>query len=111
LDKIQKSIATEGYRYAIYRRGLARALFATGDVEAAKAMAAEAREERDAGSIRLDLERERALAQQLEIRLSLEAGDTSRADRLIGTYERRWGRAELADLRADPDASPDIRSE
>lgn len=107
MDKIKTSIATEGYRYAIYRRGLARVLYATGDVDAAKAMAAEAREERDAGSIRLDLERERALAQQLEIYLSLETGDSSRADRLIGNYERRWGRAELADLRA----SPDIRSE
>jgi tetratricopeptide (TPR) repeat protein len=111
VDKIEQSIATEGYRYAIYRRGLAHALFETGDADAARAMATEARQQRDAGSIRLDLERERALALQLEIRLALEVGDAKEADQLISEYERRWGRAELAELRAGPNVAVDDRTE
>lgn len=110
LDKLEKSIATEGYRYAIYERGLASALEDAGDPERARAMATLARKARDAGNIRLDLERERAMAQRLEIRLAQNAGDVAGAAELIADYERRWGGVELAELRDDP-ADPNLASD
>ncbi len=106
--KIRKAIATEGYRYAIYKRGLAEALHQAGDVKAAIAMAAEARHERDSGNLRLDLERERALAQQLEIRIAHQSSDTAGADKLIDEYVRRWGGAELSDFTASSADEPDV---
>lgn len=107
---IRKAIAMQGYRYAIYERGLAEALRGAGDLEAAIAMAAEARQERDPGNPRLDLERERALAQRLEISLARQRGDAARAARLIEDYERRWGGAELSDLDAGSASEADSAS-
>ena len=71
-------------------------------------MAAEARVERDPGNLRLDLERERALAQQLEIRIAHQSSDTTGADKLIEEYVRRWGGAELSDFTASPADEPDV---
>lgn len=102
IESIQRSIATEGYRYSIYELGLARALFEAGRAAEARTHAGRSRISRDAGNIRLDLERDRALAQQLEIRLARAAGDAAAADELIADYERRWGRAGLDALQAGP---------
>ena len=103
LDAIRRAMATEGYRYSIYQLHLAHALLAAGKLEEARAAAGQARVSRDPGDIRLDLERDRALAQQLEIQLARRAGDTDTASALIEDYERRWGRAELDAMRAGPD--------
>ena len=71
-------------------------------------MAAEARHERDSGNLRLDLERERALAQQLEIRIAHQSSDTAGAEKLIDEYVRRWGGAELAEFTASSADEPDV---
>lgn len=110
VDKIRSAIDMNGYRYAIYERALAEALHATGQLNAAIAMAAKAKRERDSGNLRLDLERERALAHRLEIKLVQESGDLARAGELIDAYVQYWGRAELgepgdvADRRSRPAA-------
>jgi prophage DNA circulation protein len=91
-----------GYRYAIYERALAEALHATGQLNAAIAKAALAKQERDSGNLRLDLERERALAHRLEIELVQESGDLARAGELIDAYVQRWGKAELGDVADRP---------
>ena len=69
ISKIEDAIALDGYRYAIYEFGLAQALSAAGQLDAAKEKAAVAAQERDAGNIRLDLERDRTMARRLETRL------------------------------------------
>ncbi|MBT8101006.1 MAG: hypothetical protein KJO82_14725, partial [Gammaproteobacteria bacterium] len=102
IDTIRRAIDTEGYRYAIYQLGLARALLAGNQAEEALRHAGQARMSRDAGNIRLDLERDRAMAQLLEIRLTTAAGDSNKAGELIQDYERRWGRAELDAMQAGP---------
>ncbi|MDH3587893.1 MAG: tetratricopeptide repeat protein [Gammaproteobacteria bacterium] len=101
---IEQAIAMEGYRYAIYKRSLAEALHRSGNTAAAISLAAQASKERDGGDIRLDLERDRALARQLEIRLRRYSGDQTGANKLLRDYQRRWGGAGLAGLQPAVDA-------
>ena len=73
LAKLDNAIALEGYRYALYELGRARALLATEEYDAAVSVARQLTSARDPGDLRLDLEYDRASA----ARLAAEAGQLS----------------------------------
>jgi tetratricopeptide (TPR) repeat protein len=91
--RLREAVALEGYRYALYRLGLATALSTAGHhVEAAK-LAAEAAADRDPVDPRLDLELDRRRALLLEASIWADAGVTERARPLADAFLELWARA------------------
>lgn len=91
---LRESLAIEGYQYALYRLGLARALLASGELDEALALARAARVEREANDIRLDLELERTRALLVEARIQQARGDTDTARELAHAFLTRWQNAD-----------------
>lgn len=95
--ELRQSVELNGYRYAIYRAGLARALLAAGDLEKALEEARLATQPLDPVEPRLDLEvdRRRALLVLAEVQSAL--GRTKDAKSTLEEFLKLW-------KNADPDA-------
>jgi class 3 adenylate cyclase/tetratricopeptide (TPR) repeat protein len=100
--ELEKARTLEGFRYAIYDLGYAKALHAAGRVEDSLALSEQALKSRDPGDLRLDLEWDRARASEFAIRLALESGATMRAEELTSEHKRRWGRLEPVSANSKP---------
>ena len=102
LSAIETALELEGYRYAIYDLGYARALDRAGRLNDAYAAAERSLTARDPGDVRLDLEWDRARAHEFAIDLATRMGKTSAAEHLSAILEKRWGRPEPAAARSKP---------
>ncbi|HEX5788564.1 MAG TPA: tetratricopeptide repeat protein [Woeseiaceae bacterium] len=97
---LESAVDGDGYPYSIYELGLARHRAATGDLDAAIMLAAEAAAKRDPGDPRLDLELDRARAQVLLAELLAESGEPSRAAAEARRFVELW--------QAAPAGSPEL---
>jgi tetratricopeptide (TPR) repeat protein len=92
-DRLQAALDMQGYQYAVYKLGRAESLQATGNLEEALALAAEAESERDSGDLRLDLELDRALAILLQAEIHAEQGDRASAQEHARRFIDLWRNA------------------
>ena len=87
---LNRVLALPGYQYAIYKLGLAHALFAAGKHAEALEQARAAATERDAGDLRLDLEVDRSRALLLEAEALAALGKSSEAKDRARVFLKRW---------------------
>jgi tetratricopeptide (TPR) repeat protein len=87
---LQAAVDQADYQYAVYKVGLALLYRATGDLDVAAKLAAEASIERDPGDLRLDLELDRARAQLLHAEILAERGARNDAREQAHQFLERW---------------------
>jgi serine/threonine-protein kinase len=92
-DRLQAALDMQGYQYAVYKLGRAESLQASGNLEEALALAAEAESERDPGDLRLDLELDRALAILLQAEIHAQQGDNASAQEQARRFIDLWRNA------------------
>ncbi|MBT8077493.1 MAG: tetratricopeptide repeat protein [Gammaproteobacteria bacterium] len=92
-ESLTRVVEMQGYDYAIYRVGLARAALELGEYEEAATHAASAMRLRDPGDLRLDLELDRSLAQLLYAEILAAWGRRSEASRQLHSFIGRWRHA------------------
>ncbi len=90
---LEQVVTLPGYRYAIYKLGLARALSADGRNEEALVAVREAVAEHDEGEVRLDLEPDRSRAILLEAEILAALGRKSAAAARARDFLDRWREA------------------
>jgi tetratricopeptide (TPR) repeat protein len=90
--QFRRSLKLQGYRYAIYQIGLAEALLDAGQMIEAKALVINAKDDRDPGDMRFDLERDRMNAHRMAIQIASKLGQTHEANVLQLSFHQRWGR-------------------
>jgi len=95
-EALTRVLALQGYQYAIYKLGLARALLAEHRLPEALEMARAAAAERDPGDIRLDLELDRSRALLLEAEILAAMGQKAAAAARARDFLTRWKGADPA---------------
>ena len=91
---LERVVAMPGYQYAIYKLGLAQALFAAGRSAEALVIARAAAAERDPTEIRLDLEPDRSRALLLESEILATLGRKPAAAARARNFLQRWSKAD-----------------
>lgn len=100
ISHLEAALTRDGFSYAAYSLGLARARFAVGELDAAARIAQETVESRDPGDLRFDLELDRARATLLYAQILAAQGDTDAASAAARAFLDRW--------RSAPEDAPDV---
>ena len=90
LVHLRSAVELKGFRYALYRIGLARALHLSGDTTSAVTMLEFAMNDRDPGDMRLDLELDRVRAILESARIQKELGNTTQAVSHANRFLELW---------------------
>lgn len=90
---LRSAVQAPRFQYAPYKAGLAALRRATGDLQGAASMAAQAATEREAGDLRLDLELDRARAMLLHAEILAEQGLLDESRELSREFLARWAHA------------------
>ncbi|MGH8496141.1 MAG: tetratricopeptide repeat protein [Gammaproteobacteria bacterium] len=98
LESLQEAVEKEGYRYRIYKIGLAEALLVNGEQDGARRLLEDVSGDRNPIDPRLDLELDRQRALLLAARIAAQAGDASGAEQLAQRFLVQFAKA-------DPEAS------
>jgi len=94
LRLMAETLERPGYRYAVYKLGVAAAYRAAGDLERALELADQAATERDRGDLRLDLELDRARAELLRAEILADQGALTASIEQLRRFRDRWKRAD-----------------
>jgi tetratricopeptide (TPR) repeat protein len=89
--QFRRSLELQGYRYSLYEVGLAEALFGDGQMAEARALVINAKDDRDPGDMRFDLEHDRVQAHRMAIQIAGKLGQTDEANALELSFHQRWG--------------------
>jgi tetratricopeptide (TPR) repeat protein/TolB-like protein len=90
---LRRASELDGYEYAVYAAGLARLLFARGEMDEAASIALAAASDRDPGDLRLDLELDRARALLLHAEILAAQGNSSAARAHARQFIEQWRHA------------------
>ena len=93
ISQFTQAATRDGFAYAIYSLGLARARFAAGEFESAATVAAATIDARDPGDLRLDLELDRARALLLYAQILAAQGDKDASRAAAQRFLDRWDAA------------------
>jgi len=94
ISRFRRSLNLQGFRYAIYQVGLAKVLLINGQMDEALLLSIEAKDDRDTGDMRFDLEADRRVAHGLAIQITKMMGQIDEFSELQRSFDLRWGRID-----------------